>query len=664
MNNDKVGNIVVDSYDIAPEELIPDGYECTATGVRKLQQENDDKPTKTSITLKPVKVIALTRNESGNNWGMLVWWLDLDNKEHELAIPKRLFHAQGTELAQLLADGGLQIIPGKEKELLRYLAEFNVKDRLIAASCTGWLGESFVLPTESINEPEEERIVYQPTGLSNISRAISKSGTLKEWQAGMVNASSMVKFYVCASLSAPVRFKAGIEAGGFHAYNSTSQGKTTLLQAASSVWGNGVDPAIAGGDEAYIQRWNSTANALEAKAEAFNDLAMIIDEIGEGDPKEFGQTIYRVISGTGRGRSDRSGGLRDSKSWRVTILSAGEVAVSDFIESGGGRIKGGQLVRLVDLDLASIGKLFDSAEHANAMKKLCATHYGHAGSAMIKKVPDLVLGWSDFDHSIIGEATTAIANRVRTRFALVAHTGVIAIRAGILPWSEQQIIDAVKAAYTAWHDQINVVSDIDRGLVAVRDFILKHESRFEFTDAKLPPRDRAGWLRDGLYHFTPATFKDACAGSDPLKVKQALNNAGLLHHTKGFSSNIRVDGKNVSVVSVKPQIMSELSKNSSSSGSTSSKLDTARVSAATTSEKQVVAGGSSSYCATSATINESELVAGKNRIDKGLLPPLLPLLVENNKTNRHDSTHFDMNLVDSYPDKNNLPATSIKPEVF
>ncbi len=155
--------------------------------------------------------------------------------------------------------------------------------------------------------------------------------------------------------------------------------------------GNGVDPAIAGGDEAYIQRWNSTANALEAKAETFNDLAMIIDEIGEGDPREFGRTIYRVISGTGRGRANRSGGLRDSKSWRVTILSAGEVAVSDFIESGGGHVKGGQMVRMVDLDLATISKLFDSAEEADAMKKLCATHYGHAGVEMLKAIPDLAM---------------------------------------------------------------------------------------------------------------------------------------------------------------------------------------------------------------------------------------------------------------------------------
>jgi putative DNA primase/helicase len=534
-------------------ENIPKGYTCTENGVKQIVEDGDP----LWITFKPVLVTALSRDESGNNWGVLVWWIDLDEKEHETAIPKKLFHAQGTELAQQLADGGLQIVPSMEKVLLRYLATFNVEEKLIAASCTGWLGEAFVLPNESINEPEGQQIVYQPEGQSNTAKAIGKKGSFKQWKSGMKDASPMIMFFVSASLSAPVRFKIGIEAGGFHAFNLTSQGKTTMLQAASSVWGNGVDPAIAGGDEAYIQRWNSTANALEAKAETFNDLAMVIDEIGEGDPKEFGRTIYRVISGTGRGRANRSGGLRDSKSWRVTILSAGEVAVSDFIESGGSRVKGGQLVRMIDLDLAAIGDLFKSSEEADAMKKLCATHYGHAGPAMLEAIPDLVDGWSDFDHSEIGTAVTAIAKRVRARFALVAYTGVIAVNASILPWNEEQVMGAVKSAYSAWHDRINVVSDIDRGVESVKNFILKHESRFELPIDEHTPRDRAGWFRDDLYHFTDEAFKEACAGGDAKKVRQALKDAGLLHTSTGNKSKIRVRGvtKPVRVTSVKAEIL-------------------------------------------------------------------------------------------------------------
>lgn len=89
--------------------------------------------------------------------------------------------------------------------------------------------------------------------------------------------------------------------------------------------GNGVDPAILGGDGAYIQRWNATGNALEAVAECFNELPLTIDGIGEGDPREFGKTIYRIISGTGKRRLKDTANLRNNRTWRVTVLSAGEI---------------------------------------------------------------------------------------------------------------------------------------------------------------------------------------------------------------------------------------------------------------------------------------------------------------------------------------------------
>ncbi len=77
------------------------------------------------------------------------------------------------------------------------------------------------------------------------------------------------------------------------------------------------------------------------------DLPLIMDEIGEGDGKTFGQTIYRILSGTGRGRAKRDGTLADSKTWRTMIISAGELPVSEYIIEGGAKVRGGQLVTLV-----------------------------------------------------------------------------------------------------------------------------------------------------------------------------------------------------------------------------------------------------------------------------------------------------------------------------
>ena len=69
-----------------------------------------------------------------------------------------------------VSQGAMGLIYGMDRALLRYLTSFITKARVIAASHTGWLDNTFVLPGESINEPTNEKIVYQPQGLSNLTK--------------------------------------------------------------------------------------------------------------------------------------------------------------------------------------------------------------------------------------------------------------------------------------------------------------------------------------------------------------------------------------------------------------------------------------------------------------------------------------------------------------
>ena len=569
-----------DAADATPEEAwqlvdgckpvasVPMGYRCDRLGVFLL---DDDKPDE-QLTLGACRVLAKTRDTDSDNWGVLVEWTNSDGKQRSQAIPRRLFHAQGSELAQLLADGGLDIIPGKERKLLTYLARFQPRERLTAATCTGWHGTSFVLPSETIRNPEGEQLVYQPPALSDQAKAISPKGNLEAWQDGIRDASPVIRFLVCASLCAPVRHQVGIEAGGFHVFNETSRGKTTALQVAASVWGNGTDPAIGGGAATYINRWNATANALEALAELHNDLPMIVDEVGEGDAKEFGRTLYRIMSGQGRGRSGKSGDLRASKSWRVSVLSAGELAVSAFLESGGSQIKGGQLVRMIDIELDALPPLFSSGPEADRTKQLCSDHYGHAGPALLARVTDLSAGWKTLDLEQVGPATSEIAQRVRKRFAIVLHTGYLAAKAQVVPWSKTEILAAVQQAYAVWHGQSGTVSDIERGVQSVVDFILANAARFETeqqTREGHSPINRAGWFKDGYYSFTSQAFKEACQGSDPTKVKKAIKELGCLRHSPDrLDDRQRFGPVNTRCVSVNADIFSDSLKNGGNIGDT------------------------------------------------------------------------------------------------
>ncbi len=529
---------------------VPTGYILTARGVAI---DNDDKET---LAYRPVWVSAVSRDSKHKSWGRMVHWLDLDDHEHAEAIPAELFHAQGNELAQHLASRGLPIAPGREKKLVRYLIAFQPTARLVSATSTGWHGEAFVLPDRAINATGKERLVFQTS--ADIGEAIHTAGRFDAWRELMANVPPIVRFLVCASLAAPLRYPLGIEAGGFHLCGATSKGKTTALQAAASVWGCAIDPAIAGGADAYINRWNATSNALEGMAAGFNDLPLVVDEIGEGEGKDFGRTVYRIMSGSGRSRAHRDGSLARRRAWRILLISAGELPVSEYIAEGGAKARGGQLVRLLDLPVETV---FPDAASADRIKHGVAEHYGHAGPAFVewaaKRIEALRSQWQGFDLDQIGSAASSEAGRARKRFALAAFAGELGIEGGILPWQPGEATASAIEAFRLWQEHSAAPDEGRRGILNVRDFILAQASRFETDDVRQTPPNRVGWHRSGLWHFTGNGFREACNGANVRATRRALHEARLLHVNQSdkLTSKLKVNGRTVTVTSVRSEIL-------------------------------------------------------------------------------------------------------------
>ncbi len=557
--NDCSGDTAVNASEL---EDIPNGYFCKKDGV--FQTTTDDE---VQLTFKPIWVEALSRDGARENWGRLLCWQDHDNEYHQRAIKAGRMHSRGNELAQELADAGLPVIPGKEMALLRYLAAFHPDARLIAATSTGWTEEAFVLPKQIVGEPEGDRIVFQPVAYHAAADAIYAQGSHGDWCRHIAEPASdnpLLRFAISTSLAAPLRHLSNIEAGGFHYYARTSLGKTTLLQTSASVWGNGSDPNQVGGDNVYLQRWNATRNGMEGIAEAYNDLPLIIDEIGEGDGHNFGKMIYQLMGGTGRARADRTGAARQRRHWRAWVISAGEVPVSTYIDESGQKVRGGQLVRLIDIPAESI---FPDAAAADHMKDACSRYFGTAGPAFVKKIIDdgidtvrEELKQIDAVAEQIGSADTKEVRRVRKRFTLIAVAGEMAIRMDIVPWTEGAALDACRSVFELWRKDSTAIPDVERGINNVRDYILRHgASRFEQDGNSLPVRDRAGWYRDDRYHFTPKAFAEACDGVLPKVVKRALKERGLLYVSDPdrLRSGISVGGQAVHVVSVSSAVLGE-----------------------------------------------------------------------------------------------------------
>src|SRR5262249_18192470 len=201
---------------------------------------------------------------------------------------------------------------------------------------------------------------------------------------------SRALFTISTAFVPPLLELIGEGGGGFNLRGPSSIGKTSLLCSAASVWSNG------GEQGGYIKTWRATANGLEGTAALYSGTLLPLDELSIASGHEVGNIVYSLASGIGKQRAQRDGSARAPKTWRVTILSTGEIGIAAKIQESGRRARAGQEVRIIDVDAdAEHGHgVFDHAgadgskKLADNLKKTAATFYGVAGPAFVKAIED------------------------------------------------------------------------------------------------------------------------------------------------------------------------------------------------------------------------------------------------------------------------------------
>ena len=562
---------------------IPEGFELTDEGVYKIAPHGQPR-----LVSGPIWVSAKTRDVAGKGWGIHVHWIDQDGVQRECAFPGRQLHERGqSAVICRLADEGLHVIPGQESALLSYLGSFNTDQRINSTAQTGWLDAtdtplSYVLPHTVLSNDQHLRVAFQPERFSPSADSLHPSGSLKQWQAQVgryCRGNPVLQFAVCAALAPPLLNFAEMDSFGIHLYGASSQGKTTALQVASSIWGSGADPAAS--PQSSIQRWNTTANALEGLAAAHNDGLMALDEMGTYTGSDFGAVVYNLMGGQGKARMNDRGGMRNFRTWRLIALSTGEISIEAKIEEHGGKIKAGQLNRFLDIPVT--GRIINPghgrvpAKLAEQLKEDAGRCYGTLGpaflEALIHSVPDVSTLQLRVKH-LVARGTAELqgaveleAHQVRglKRFALIFAAARLAGEFGLLPWPLEESISAIANAAHTWLAES--VSDAIRGILAVRGFILQYQdSKFrstqEMTYAKPPTlHDIAGYyLPDkSIYALTPDGFKRACAGLDPKAVAAALDKRGLLVKSESNRLTTKISipgtGERIRVYAVKAKIL-------------------------------------------------------------------------------------------------------------
>lgn len=528
-------------------------------------------------------VIAKTRDDSSNNWGVLLKWKDDSDTEHTQALSMELFQTDGADLRKALAYQGVMIAPdSRARNLFQcYRESYQTGQYALCVDRVGWHDDVFVLPHKQIGQSSnDDLIVYQSNNALN--NLYQSKGTLEQWRSNVARLAenhSLLVFSLCTAFAGQLLSPLNQQGGGFHIKGGTSTGKSTALNLASSVWGN---------PKQFYRTWLATGNALEHTAYMHNDGFLVLDEIGEiANPKELGNIIYMLANGSGKARMTKQITARATHQWKVIFLSSGEKSLKEIMSEQGQKTKLGQEIRLADIDIdQSAHGVFDcidfaenAAKQAIELSKRMASCYGTAGIAWlhfftsnkaecIGEAGELL---EQYRHALTVNQSQGHIIRVANYFALVATAGELATKANITGWKTGVAFNAVQKVFNQWLGSFAQVGDYEnREIVAhVKAFFEANESsRFE---AITPDpnhikciNNRVGYWKiengEKVFYILAEQFKkEICKGYDSRKVTKALLAYDLLQHdTEKSTKTVRLPtrSKAIRVYAVKESIFS------------------------------------------------------------------------------------------------------------
>lgn len=496
------------------------------------EKHGEEKVPRDTWLCGPLHVESITRCvDQSSDYGLLLRMRNLDGRWIEWALPREMLVGRQDLILSRLLSMGLEINYEHSREIVRYIAASKPCKRLIAATSTGWQSpELFVMPQQCIGVGEAYFQAEEPS-----AGDYRTGGTLEGWQeqvGRLCKGNPVLMLSVCGALAGPLLYHVPRHGCGFHLVGDSSTGKSSALMAAASVWGRGDD---------YLRTWRATGNGLEGIAAVRSDTALILDEIGEADPRQIGGIVYALANGVGKSRANRTGAARTARRWRVVVLSSGELGLATLMKVAGQSSRMGQQLRLLDIlvnrrfgawdDLHSFA---DGRAFSDSLKRSSLQHYGHAGPAFVRKLlesesaektPELMAQEIGFFTIKNGQQA-----RAAEAFALLAVTGELAISLGVLPLSPGSARKAILELYDAWRaERGSEAGEQSLILSSIQDFLAAHgDSRFSPLkgDAR-DIRDRAGYWDEmpgesRLFLFNRPGLEEAARGFDISRVITAL----------------------------------------------------------------------------------------------------------------------------------------------
>ncbi|MCM3125835.1 MULTISPECIES: DUF927 domain-containing protein [unclassified Mesobacillus] len=308
---------------------------------------------------------------------------------------------------------GFSVNENNAKPLIEYLDLFlncNVIEQYAAVERLGLIKNHFVHPLLR-NDIE---VVAGDEGDYQLKDGFEIKGTSNSWKLEVferIKNYPKAVFFVLASFASVIIKDLGIQPFIVDLSGATSQGKTTTLKVAASVWGN----------DGLINEWNATKVSIERKAAYLNSFPLLMDDTRKADDKVLNIIIYQFSGGKSKGRGSLNGNQKEY-TWNNILLSTGEVSLNEYAKNQGG--VAARVIPLVDQPLKS--------NHADIMQLVegVRNNYGAIGIDFLilwlKEKKELIPEYHKVRMHFINRAKrNEVLNRLAGYYAAVYFTGSI-----------------------------------------------------------------------------------------------------------------------------------------------------------------------------------------------------------------------------------------------
>jgi hypothetical protein len=535
------------------------------------------------IVMTKKKLLALNprvfvKGEGKDEWG---------NRYFKLAVKDSAIDLPPFSLDQIssdpqvvysrLSNAGVNVLSTAAKtQLLNMLQGHRQKPPTFqVATRLGWNGGALVRPGVVIGTPKNP-IEQALGGLDQHMLAKYRvRGTLQEWQTNVAQVctdNSRLMFAVNLALTGPIlRLVAGPRGGGFQFWGLPETGKTTAAMVAGSVWGchRGAGNLEIG----FAESWNSTANQIEVTALAHNDSILILDETtlaGPDDRKRAEVVTTVVMALAEQSEKQRMTNPGSARRWRCYFLSTSNLTLNELALRGNVILNDAHRSRLTEIPLPIGGHgIYEKLHEYSSGEKMtdalivrARKYCGSAGQEFQKKLvvdcnsdEKVLRKWLAQQRKFYSAELKSRAkaqglkplNRSTGRCATVYAAGCLASKYGIVPWTNEQLAQAVLGCQLDGLRQVTTERlETDTSVAGLRKKVFAHlrERRGKFVNLdkvklrpdshkmKSVPGYRATFKRKKWLYLTAARLKKLIGdGGNADQLKKELAEAGVMDCT-------------------------------------------------------------------------------------------------------------------------------------